>query len=76
MCKIIELTQELLVYVPLCMLLELLIAQQEEKGKHASSLGGSIISWFTMCDSSEPGGPSPYANLKSSYYYIWKRETC
>ena len=57
------------------MLLELLIAQQGEKAKHTSSLGGSIISWWNMCDSSEPGGSCPDANLESSYYCIWERES-
>lgn len=57
------------------MLLELLAAQQGEKAKHASSLGGSIISEFNMCDSSEPGGSDPVANLESSYYCIWERKS-
>lgn len=57
------------------MLLELLIAQQGEKAKHNSSVGGSIISWWNVCDSSEPGGLCPDANLESSYYCIWERES-
>lgn len=35
--------------------------------------GGSRMSRFNVCDSSEPGGPCPDANLKSSYDCIWER---
>lgn len=34
-----------------------------------------MMSWFNVCNSSEPGGPRPDANLKSSYYCIWRERS-
>ena len=66
---------ELSVYIPLCVCLN--SAMPSKGGKQSMLLHWGVASFLDqyVCDSSEPGDLCPYANLKSSYYCIWEKES-
>ena len=67
--------RELSVYISLYVCLN--SAMPSKRGKQSMLLDWGEHHFLIeyVCDSSEPGGLCPYANLESSYYCIWEEES-